>query len=104
MDTCAHFGVTALRREGHPGVWVDETRKICSMGVGVKRWVAYHGLALNVGRDLGLFDAVTLCGIQGAHATSLSLEAGRDIAMEAVKDVFIERFKKAVAHPPVAAG
>lgn len=102
IRTCARFGVTTQRRTGHPGVWVDETRKICSMGIGVKRWVTYHGLALNVGRDVSLFQMITLCGIQGATPTSLSQEAGRDIAIEEVKDVFSQEFRNAFADSAVA--
>ncbi|EGB16560.1 lipoate-protein ligase B [Pseudodesulfovibrio mercurii] len=103
MDTCAHFGVATIRRPKHPGVWVDETRKICSMGIGVRHWVTYHGLALNVASDTSLFNAITLCGIQGAVPTSISAEAGRDIPMEDVKHVFTRAFAKAFADSAVAA-
>ena len=102
IATCAHFGVTTRRRPGHPGVWVDEARKICSMGIGVRRWVTYHGLALNVARDVSLFEMITLCGIQGATPTSLSREAGRDITIKEVKDVFAHQFRKAFADSAVA--
>jgi lipoyl(octanoyl) transferase len=103
IRTCARFGVETVRRPGHPGVWVDETRKICSMGIGVRRWVTYHGLALNVGRDVSLFDMITLCGIQGARPTSLSAEAGRDITIEDAKHVFAQEFREAFADSAVAA-
>lgn len=102
IDTCAHFGIECIRRKGHPGVWVDETRKICSMGIGVRKWVTYHGLALNVGSDVSLFNLITLCGIQGATPTSMSAEAGREISVEEVKDVFAEQFRKAFANSAVA--
>jgi len=104
INTCARFGVATRRREGHPGVWVDESRKICSMGIGVRRWVTYHGLALNVGRDVSLFNMITLCGIQGAVPTSLSAEAGHDITIEEAKDVFAQEFRKTFADSAVAAG
>jgi len=103
IQTCAHYGIETIRRKGHPGVWVDETRKICSMGIGVRRWVTYHGLALNIGRDVSLFNAITLCGIQGAVPTSLSAEVGRDIDMKDAKNVFEEEFRKAFAHSAMAA-
>lgn len=103
INTCHRFGVQCARREGHPGVWVEEHRKICSMGIGVRKWVTYHGLALNVGPDVSLFNLITLCGIQGAVPTSLSMEAGRDITVEEVKHVFREEFGKAFAHSTVAA-
>jgi len=102
IGTCARFDVPTIRRPAHPGVWVDETRKICSMGIGVRRWVTYHGLALNVGRDLSLFNAITLCGIQGAVPTSIEGEAGRDIDMKDVKNVFENEFRKAFADSALA--
>ena len=102
IDTCACFGIACIRRPGHPGVWVDEVRKICSMGIGVRKWVTYHGLALNVGPDVGLFDLITLCGIRGARPTSMSAEAGREISVQEVKHVFAGEFRKAFAHSAVA--
>lgn len=102
IRTCAAFGVTTMRRPGHPGVWIDETRKICSMGIGVRRGVTWHGLALNVGRDVSLFDMITLCGIPDAVPTSLSAEAGHDISVEEVKNVFKREFEKALAHSAMA--
>jgi lipoyl(octanoyl) transferase len=102
INTCAHFGVTTKRRAGHPGVWVDESRKICSMGIGVRRWVTYHGLSLNVKRDVSLFEKITLCGIQGAVPTSLSAEAGQDITLKDAKDAFAQEFRKAFADSTMA--
>nr|WP_321256153.1 lipoyl(octanoyl) transferase LipB [uncultured Pseudodesulfovibrio sp.] len=103
INTCAHFGVQTIRRPKHPGVWVDETRKICSMGIGVRRWVTYHGLALNIGSDVSLFNAITLCGIQGAVPTSLSTEAGHEIDMKDAKNVFEKEFRKAFADSQMVA-
>ncbi|WP_022660768.1 lipoyl(octanoyl) transferase LipB [Paucidesulfovibrio longus] len=100
IRTAARFDVAARRREGHPGVWTDKG-KLCSIGIAVKKWVSYHGLALNVSSDTTLFDLITPCGIQGARPTSLSAEAGREISMHEVKDVFREEFQ-AVAHPALA--
>lgn len=70
------FGVAGERWQGRPGVWVAG-RKICSIGVAVRRWVTYHGLALNVGPDLSLFARITLCGLPDARPTSLHLELER---------------------------
>ena len=49
--TLADFGLEGVRREGLTGVWVGE-RKIQSLGIAVRRWVTWHGLALNVTTDL----------------------------------------------------
>lgn len=102
IRACRAFGLEANRREGHPGVWVGERRKICSMGLAVRRWVTYHGLALNVGPDLSLFELMTPCGVPDAAATSLSRETGRDIGVKEVKDVLAEEFEKSFAPAAVA--
>lgn len=116
IRTAAAFGVSAHRRQGFPGVWCGGPtnggpkdagnkagqRKVCSMGIGVKRFVTYHGLALNVARDVSLFDLITLCGIGDARATSLSFEAGREITVEEVKHVLVREFGARFAHPALA--
>lgn len=54
--------VEATRRTGYPGVWVGD-RKMASIGVYVKRWVTYHGLALNVGVNKAHFEMIRPCGL-----------------------------------------
>jgi lipoyl(octanoyl) transferase len=78
-----YFGVNAGRVEGKTGVWVGD-RKLASIGVGVRKWVTMHGLALNVASDLSGFQNITPCGLTGVQMTSLSLEAGREIPLTAV--------------------
>ncbi len=67
------FGISARRREGQTGVWVEE-RKIASIGVGVRRWVTMHGFALNVENDLAAFGRIIPCGITGVRMTSMAIE------------------------------
>ncbi len=94
----AHFGVTAARREGFPGVWTDG-RKIASLGIAVKKYVTMHGLALNVAEDLSLFNFVTPCGLDGVVATSIARESAQAApSIDAVKRAFIREFQ-AVFHP-----
>jgi len=102
IRTAAAFGISSRRREGFPGVWTD-SGKLCSMGVAVRHFVTYHGLALNVGEDVSLFDAMSPCGIADARATSLSLEAGRTISVKEVKDVLAREFRARFAHSALAA-
>ena len=56
------------------GVWIDNKRKIASIGVAVSRWVTYHGLALNVNTDLSYFQKIRPCGFESTVMTSLSKE------------------------------
>jgi lipoyl(octanoyl) transferase len=79
------FGVQALFCEGKTGVWV-ENRKIASIGIGVRRWITMHGFALNVSSDLIGFLSITPCGLSGVRMTSLSLELGREVSLEEVRD------------------
>ena len=77
IRTCAEFGVTADRRDGLTGVWVED-RKLASIGVGVRKWISMHGFALNVTSEcLKPFLAITPCGLGGVRMTSLETETGR---------------------------
>ena len=93
IRTLDHFGISAQRITGKPGVFVGQD-KICSMGIGVKKWVTYHGLALNIQDDLSLFDCITLCGLTGTKPTSMSRQLGRSMDVQEVKDVFTKKFKE----------
>ena len=97
----ADLGVAAEPRAGLTGVWVGP-RKIASIGVALRRWVSWHGFALNVGEDLSGFDAITPCGIAGVQMTSVAREGGTasvDAAREAVLARFLETFGYEGARP-----
>ena len=85
IESLAGFGVQAQRIDGLTGVWVGD-RKIASIGVGVKRWVTYHGFALNVSTDLSYFDRIHLCGLRDRTATSIRDVTGHEIPLERVGD------------------
>jgi lipoyl(octanoyl) transferase len=103
IRTLDHFGLAAGRAVGRPGVWIGP-RKIASIGIGMRRWTSYHGVSLNVGRDLSLFRLITLCGLPGANPTSLHCELhDESISMQEVKHVCAREFSSVFAHPPVAA-
>ncbi len=98
----ARFGLTGEQVPGRSGVWLGN-RKICAMGIAVKRWVTYHGLAFNVHDDLSLFELITPCGLPDATVTSLHREMGSDsVTMETVKTVFLEEFRDYYALPELA--
>lgn len=93
IDTLAHFGLDGERSPGKTGVWVSgsaasrATRKICSMGIACRRWVTFHGLALNVATDLSYFYRINPCGFDSAVMTSMSAELGVGLDMREVKVV-----------------
>ena len=94
IELLAGYGLTARRREGLTGVWVED-RKIASIGVGVRKWITMHGFGLNVGSDLSGYEAITPCGIAGVTMTSLSRELGREISAEEVAGKATQIFTKA---------
>ena len=75
IRTLARFNVKGERRAGRVGIWIARDRgredKIAAIGVRVRRWVAYHGIALNVDPDLGHFEGIVPCGVRKHGVTSL---------------------------------
>jgi lipoyl(octanoyl) transferase len=65
IDVLDDLGLEAERRDGLTGVWVGD-KKLCSIGVAVRRWVTWHGLALNVSCDLESFAHFRPCGLDPA--------------------------------------
>lgn len=89
IETAARFGAVASRRDGLTGVWCcagGRPRKLASIGVRVSRWVASHGLAVNVTTNLGWFSHIVPCGIRNAGTTSLAVETGRPLSLDVVAD------------------
>ena len=58
IELLLEFGVNSHRIEGLTGVWVDNMRKICAMGLHCSRWVTSHGFALNINNNLKEFNYI----------------------------------------------
>ena len=71
IDVLAQLGLNGQRLPGLTGLWLDN-RKVAAIGVGCRRWITQHGLALNVSCDLAGFDQVTPCGLKGRAVGRLS--------------------------------
>lgn len=69
------FDVIGRRVDGYTGVWIGD-RKVCSLGVAVRRWVTWHGFALNVATDLSAFRAFHPCGLDPNVMTNLAEHVG----------------------------
>jgi lipoate-protein ligase B len=80
IETLREFRLDADRRTALTGIWIGD-RKIASIGVGIRRWVTYHGFALNVSTDLSFFDSIVPCGIEGCRMTSICKLRGEQISM-----------------------
>ena len=92
IDLLQHFGIVATRVDGKRGVFVGP-RKIVSIGIGVRKWVSFHGLAVNVNTDLRYFDMIRPCGLD-VKMTSMARELNRLQDLDAVKLKFTEIFRR----------
>ncbi len=76
IETLSRLGVSGERRDGRIGIWVTRAGgredKIAALGVRVRRWVSFHGIAINVSPDLSHFEGIVPCGIAGHGVTSLA--------------------------------
>jgi len=94
IETLKEYNIKAIRRPGFTGVWIDEKRKICSIGIAVRRWVTYHGLALNVNNKLEDFNLIHPCGLEDVEMTSMERILGKRIPIDELKDNLLHIFSK----------
>jgi len=95
----APFGVAGERRDGATGVWVGG-RKLASIGVAVRRFVTWHGLALNVHPDLADFAWIRPCGFAPDVMTSLEQLLGRAPPMVDVRQSLVLALVDVLRLPP----
>jgi lipoate-protein ligase B len=91
IPALARFGIAGGTIPQLTGVWVGND-KIAAIGVAVKRWVTWHGFALNVDVDLAYFDLIVPCGLEGRGVTSMAKLLGAAPPMEAVMDAVEQSF------------
>jgi lipoyl(octanoyl) transferase len=92
IETIAEYQIIGGRVEGLTGVWIDNARKICAMGMHCSRWVTSHGFALNVNNNMEQFSFIVPCGIQEKKVTSISQEIGTEVDIDKVESMLIEKF------------
>jgi lipoyl(octanoyl) transferase len=95
------FGIAAQRREKLTGVWVD-TRKIASIGVGIRRWVTLHGVALNVCPDLLQFAGIVPCGISGCEMTSMAALGHTGVTVNEFAAAMKSRFAEVLRYDSIS--
>jgi lipoate-protein ligase B len=97
IGALADFGIAGRRREGFAGVWLDERRKIASIGVGVRAWRTLHGFALNVDCDLTRFGAIVPCGLAGVEMVSMASVLGHPVEVTLVAASVEDQLRKVFA-------
>jgi lipoyl(octanoyl) transferase len=101
IRTLASFNVSGERREDRVGVWVRRPDKgqgfedkIAAIGVRLKRWVSFHGIAINVEPDLSHFSAIISCGIADPRFGVTSLvDLGHPVALADVDTALRQAFE-----------
>ena len=74
MQSLKNYNLSSFPDKKNIGIWIDhkkERKKIAAIGIRVKKWVAYHGFALNISNDLSKYDGIIPCGIQDKGLTNL---------------------------------
>jgi lipoate-protein ligase B len=88
----ASFGISAVRRQGQTGVWV-QSKKIASIGAAIRNWTTFHGFALNVNTDLSYFELIEPCGMPSSTMTSMRALRDQEIDFDLVKKEIRRNFE-----------
>ncbi len=87
-SACQHQGRLSVT-----GVWVGD-KKLVSIGIAVKSWVAYHGVAINIYHDPKAFQGIYPCGFQSQRMTSIEEILQRKVYREAITQILQDHFQK----------
>lgn len=97
INTLAEFDIVGERREGRIGIWVTQPdgreEKIAALGIRVKKWMTFHGIAINLNPDLSHFGGIVPCGIREHGVTSFKA-LGNHATMEQLDDALKRQFTK----------
>lgn len=91
IDLLREFDILASRISGRTGAWAGD-KKIASIGIGVKKWVSFHGLAVNLNTDLKLFSLIKPCGLD-VQMTSVADLKKTPVNMPQAKNVLKQVFE-----------
>lgn len=109
IRTLAQFNIRGERRAGRVGIWVARSGgredKIAAIGVRVRRWIAYHGIAINLDPELAHFEGIVPCGIASGTDSLYGVTSLQDLGIlasmaeldMALKEAFAEVFAEAPA-------
>ena len=93
VETLKTFDIETFADKNNIGIWHkenDEIKKVAAIGVRVKKWIAYHGFAINIDNDLNQYKKIIPCGIKDKGITNLIEIKNKDYSK--LKDLLIEKF------------
>ncbi|RYE05661.1 MAG: lipoyl(octanoyl) transferase LipB [Rickettsiaceae bacterium] len=96
INTLKYFGISAYRIPTRVGIWVkynNKEAKIGAIGVRIKQWITYHGIAVNISTNLDNYSGIIPCGLEGFAVTSMK-ELKVDIPFAKFDSVLKQEFDK----------
>ena len=91
IEALKEYGLNPRQDSENTGVWVDD-KKIASVGVAVKNWITFHGVAININTDLSEFTKINPCGLQADVMTSLQKLTGKNVSLDEFGDVLLQKY------------
>ena len=91
IQTLDDFDIRAGREPQHRGVWVGEG-KVAALGVAIKRWVSFHGFALNVSPNLDQYYHIKPCELSHEQVTSMASLLGETVGLAEVTEKLLSNF------------
>jgi lipoate-protein ligase B len=98
IRTAAHWGIDAGTDPANRGVWLNGS-KLGSIGIGVRRGISFHGLALNVNTDMKPFSWINPCGLDAVTMISIEQHLGRPVSMVEARRVMVAAFGEIFRFP-----
>ncbi|UDJ81046.1 lipoyl(octanoyl) transferase LipB [Kosakonia oryzae] len=98
INTLATQGIKAQARADAPGVYV-QGKKICSLGLRIRKGCSFHGLALNINMDLAPFMRINPCGYAGMEMTQVS-QLTENTGVDKIRPILVQQFLALLNNPP----
>lgn len=98
INTLATQGIKAQARADAPGVYV-QGKKICSLGLRIRKGCSFHGLALNIDMDLAPFMRINPCGYAGMEMTQVS-QLTENTGVDKIRPILVQQFLALLNNPP----
>jgi lipoyl(octanoyl) transferase len=95
IESLFEFNVVAFGDPKNIGIWLNhkkKVKKVAAIGIKVKRWIAYHGFAININNDLEKYKNIIPCGISNKEVTNLKVI--KDQSYKNLEDIIINNFVK----------
>ncbi len=90
IDTLMHYNIKTFADRKNIGIWTKNEKKVAAIGIKVKKWIAYHGFAINISNDLKKYEKVNPCGLDSSKMTNLNLIKKKNY--KKIKNKLIESF------------